>query len=327
MTRNKAAIAILALVVSACGGGGELGAVSEAAAPSTTGAPVTTSAPTTTTPPPTTSTLRVEDSPELRILQSAFAAGAESFTGRFEGVIEVIGGQTESGVVDVSVPFGGSYDHADQELSFYVDLSGFAAATADEQMPDGFELLFGRMQVRQVGDTVYIQAPFVTSLLGVTTPWVSLPAEEGMATVDQFSTMSPVTPDELFEAYSDMRFEVIDLGEESINGVVATHYRIEIDLAEAIAQLGNADSPLAGRSLPEGSVPVDIWISEDGQIVRFTMELDGSALGDEGDFERMSMRYDFYYGEDVAVEAPPASEVTDGSALQGFGFPMTGVEG
>lgn len=319
MFRNKSVVLIaLAVSLAACGGGD-----SEVVAVGSTAVPTTAAPASTTTMAPAT-TIPTGASPELRVLQTAFASGAESFSGRFEGSIEVVAGETDAGPVDVSMPFGGSFDAAGESSSFYLDLSGMMAAAGSKPMPPGFEGMFGRMEIRQIGEIVYIQWPFVATFLGATTPWISMAADEGLATVEQFSTMSPISPEDLFAAYEDLDVEVVDLGSASVNGVEATHYRIEIDLEQAFGQLSGADGAFAGDDpLPQGTVPVEVWISEEGQVVRMVMEILGSSLGEDEDFESMSMRYDFFYGEDIVIEAPPASEVTEAAQLQGFGFGTT----
>jgi hypothetical protein len=63
----------------------------------------------------------------------------------------------------------------------------------------------------------------------------------------------------------------------------------------------------------DGSIPIEVWISSDGYLVRLVLEIDASSadLPPEQSFETMVVRYDvFDIGSDVVVVAPPEEDVT-----------------
>jgi hypothetical protein len=85
----------------------------------------------------------------------------------------------------------------------------------------------------------------------------------------------------------------------------------------------------ASGILAHGVVPLDLWISDAGHLVRMILEIDGSTIeSPEGEgFEAMVVRYDaFDINGEVRIEAPPASDVTDVESLElgDMGFDIDG---
>jgi hypothetical protein len=321
-------IAVLVLVVSACAEGdvaAQDASTGSDASSSTTVAVATTMAASTTTdaPPttvaPTTTSAPVTESSEITALRAAFAASADVTSGRMEGSIEMTGLDPSQGFTEMTMPFGGAFDNASGDFSFYMDMSGIAAAAGDE-IPAEFGDLFGEMEVRQIGETSYVKFPFFSMFLGAETPWISMPADEGDPT-GGFTMTSPGNPSEILGSFEDAGATVELVGSESVNGVNATHYRVVFDtetlLAEAtpeeLAEL-EAQGPI-----PIDELPMDVWISDDGLVVRFIMEIDGEGIATEPgeSFGHMSMRYDmFELNSGIVIEPPPPAEVTDVEDLE-----------
>ncbi len=334
-------IAAFALAVGACGAGtnddsfdpiADGSPVTEAApvttAPSTTTTTVspatTTTTPPTTTTQATTTTTTASGSPELLAMQSAFERSAEVTTGRMEGLIEVSGLDPSQGFTEMVIPFGGAFDNASGNFSFYMDMTSIAAAAGDE-LPPEFADLFGEMEVRQIGDTAYLKFPLFTALFGAETPWISMPAEEGEV-ASGFMTTSPGNPSDILGSFEDAGATVDVIGTETVNGVNTTHYRAVFDMETLLAQATPEERAQleAQGPIPADSMPMDVWISDDGFVVRFVMEIDGSAVETtpEESFDRMLLQYDLFdLGSDVVIEPPPPGEVTDIKELEGsLGF-------
>jgi len=257
-------------------------------------------------------------------MQSAFERSAEVTTGRMEGLIEVSGLDPSQGFTEMVIPFGGAFDNASGNFSFYMDMTSIAAAAGDE-LPPEFADLFGEMEVRQIGDTAYIKFPLFTALFGAETPWISMPAEEGDA-ASGFMTTSPGNPSDILGSFEDAGATVDVIGTETVNGVNTTHYRAVFDMETLLAQATPEERAQleAQGPIPADSMPMDVWISDDGFVVRFVMEIDGSAVETtpEESFDRMLLQYDLFdLGSDVVIEPPPPGEVTDVEELEGsFGF-------
>ena len=242
-----------------------------------------------------------------------------------EGLILMTGLDPSQGLDELRIPFGGAFDNAAGNFSFYMDMSSIAAAAGDE-LPPEFAGLFDEMEVRQIGDTAYMRFGLFAMLFGAETEWISMPADEGGDATADFSMASPGNPAEILASFEEAGATVEVLGTESVNGVIATHYRAVFDMEALLATATPEERARleAQGPLPTDALPMDVWISEDGFVVRFVMTIDGSSVqtAPGESFESMTMQYDlFNLGGDVTIEPPPASDVTDIEDLGGsFGF-------
>ena len=344
-SRLTVLIAAIALLAAACGAApsttsteaAQAGAADEApastttttttttdaatAATTTTTAATTTSEATTTTMSPTTTAA----SSEFALFQEALQASSDVTSGRMEGLIEITGLDPAEGFTEMSIPFGGAFDNASGDFSFYMDMSGLAEA-AGEELPPEIADLFGEMEVRQIGDRTYMKFAFFGMLFGAETEWISMPAEDGNTASSGFTTTSPSNPSEILGSFEGAGATVEIMGQETVNGVQATHYRAVFDTEALLATATPEERARleAQGPLPADELPMDVWISDDGFVVRFIMEIDGSDIettpGES--FEQMTMRYDLFdLNGDVKIEPPPASETTDIEDLEGsFGL-------
>jgi hypothetical protein len=326
MTRKMLLLAATALVVSACGQGD---AVEPSETP-TTAVTTTTQAPaTTTTQAPTTTTTEAEGAVgQLASIRAALSQSAQITSGRMEGRIEITGAVDGAMTMDMSLPFGGAFDTVTGNSSFFIDLSGFAEAGAEE-IPPEFAELFGEMEVRTIDGISYIRFPLFTLLLGSETPWVSSPADEGENLTGDFTFTHPGNPAEVLDALEEADAEVTEMGRETVNGVQTTHYRAVFDATKLYAEASAERlAELEDQGLiPNGTFPVDMWITDDGLIVRYVMDIDGTAIqnapGEE--FERMVVTYDLFdINQPVQIVAPDPSEVTD---IEELGAGFFGFEG
>lgn len=334
-------IALIAMAASACGASSatttvaaqpattaEATTTTAADETTTTAAPTTTSAPTTTaTDAPTTTEPgpAPPESDELALFNAALAASAEVTSGRMEGLIEMTGLDPASGLTEFSMPFGGAFDNASGNFSFYMDLSTMAEAAGDE-IPPEFAELFGEMEVRQIGDRAYMKFGFFNMFLGVETEWLGMPADDGASTAQDFTLTSPTNPSLFLGSFEGAGGTVEVVGVETVNGVQATHYRAVFDVEALLAAATPEERAQleAQGPLPADILPLDIWISDAGLIVRFVMEIDGTGIATAPgeSFESMTMRYDLYdLNEAVTIDPPPASQTTNIEDLEGaFGF-------
>lgn len=293
---------------------------STSVATTTTAAPTTTVDATTTTEAPATQA----DSEELALLHAAFAASSEITSGRMEGLIEMTGLDPASGLTELSIPFGGAFDNTSGDFSFFMDMSSMAEAAGDE-LPPEFAALLGEMEVRQIGDRAYIKFGFFTMFLGAETEWLAMPADEGTSATQDFTMSSPTNPSEFLGSFEDAGATVEVIGVEAVNGVQATHYRAVFDVEALMASATPEERAQleAQGPLPADFLPLDVWVSGDGLVVRFVMEIDGTAVESAPgeSFDTMTMRYDLFdLNGNVTIEPPPAGDVTDIEDIEGFGF-------
>lgn len=331
MKSKKLSVALsLALVLAACGGGAEETTTTAAENTTTTteGSPTsTTASSTTSTTAATTSTEAggSEASGDLAALQSAMAQTVESAPSRVEGVIRMVG-LADAPVSEVEMPFSVSTDPATGDSSMIMDF-GAMAAIGGEDIPPEMADLMGSMEVREIGDTVYMKFPFFTAFLGAETEWVSMPAEESDMADDVTPNTAPSDPGAFLESFQEAEGEVELVGPEEIRGISTTHYRIMIDeqWAETLTDEEMGDLEEQGFS-PDAEFPLELWVDDDGLVHRMSIVAEASQLEDaEGEFESMTMTFDFFdFGQPVTIEPPPADQVTDMEELMGgFGVPST----
>ncbi|HSJ28757.1 MAG TPA: hypothetical protein VLB67_11130 [Acidimicrobiia bacterium] len=321
MTRRIALLLTTLLVVAACGPGDGAESTTTAAETTTTTAAETTT--TTAAETTTTSVAQEEGSSEgLASIRAAIAQSAELTSARMEGLIEVTGAVEDGQVMDITMPFGGTFDHSTGNSSFYMDLSGFTGM-GGEEVPAEFADMFGEMEIRVIDGISYIKFPFFAMMFGAETPWISAPAEEGEDFVADFSFGAADDPTGVLQDLEDADAEVTEIGRETINGVETTHYRVIFDAAEIYAQATpeeRAEMEAEGF-IPDGEFPVDLWISDDGWIIRYVMDVDGASFGGDDEFERMVMTFNLYdINQPVSIVAPDPSEVTDVDSLSFFGM-------
>jgi hypothetical protein len=328
MNRRLVVLIVLALVVAGCGSGEVIEATTLPEPVTTTTQATTTTAPTTTTTTTTTPADASGASPQLASIRAALASSSEITSARMEGLIVITGGLDGSMTMDVSLPFGGAFDAATGNSLFYMDLSAMAGAMGDEEIPAEFGDLLGEMEVRVVDGVSYIKFPFFALLLGAQTTWISAPADESSDLTRDFTFGAPNDPTSVLADLEGAHAEVTEIGRETVNGVQTTHYLVVFDTARLYAEASATEREALQEHgyIPDGLLPTDLWISDDGFIVRYVMDIDG-AVTDTGaaeGFERMVMTFDLLdINQSVTIVAPDASDVTDVESLGAgfFGFP------
>ena len=331
-SRSAVLTLIVALLLAACSPSGD---TSQEETTTTAGSEATTTTGETDAPATTegaAETTTTEESSSGNTDLDAFLASLADTapeSARVEGLIEMTGLQVEDGPSEDSIPFSAAYDNSTGDNSFSIDMSTLAASMpADPNDPFGdMADLLGTMEIRQIGDTVYMKFLFFTALMGAETDWISMPADDSNEFTSGFN-MAPGDPNEIVEAYKDAPAEIENLGEEEVNGVNATHYRITYNLEQAELTAEERAELEESGLFADGVLPMDIWISEDGYMVRMELLVDGSAVDapPEEAFETMKMSYNLFdINQPITIEPPPESDVTDVDDLDfGFGFGGTG---
>lgn len=319
----------MALILAACGTpqneSPDTTTTTSAPAETTTTGPArsttTTAAVTTTTAASSTST-----APEAErdgSLMASLDARSTVTSARVEGSIEMTGlDDSTTGVSEAVILFSSVFDTETGNSEFVMDMSSLMGSIdtgEDDPFAEVAAGMFTEIAFRQIGDTAFVKFPFFTAMLGSETEWVSMPAEEGDAFASDFEAF-PTDPTDLIDNFDEEGASIEEIGNETVNGVEATHYRITLD-PEAMDLSAEEEAELADSGvLTTGVIPMDIWISEDGYMARMVMVIDGtnveSTSGEE--FETMTMTYDvFDVNAGVVIEAPPADQVTSMEDLEG----------
>jgi len=170
----------------------------------------------------------------------------------------------------------------------------------------------GDAEMRMLGSVVYMRLP--GSELG-NRPWIKFDLEamgEGAPALG----LNPASNDPrgVLDALRGVSGEVEEVGEESVRGVAATHYRANVDLKKAQEEVPEArrdDFAAFSKQLGIESLPIDVWVDEEGRARRFAYEVVTPAAA-QTPASRVDLVIELFdFGVEVDVEPPPESEVTD----------------
>jgi hypothetical protein len=204
---------------------------------------------------------------------------------------------------DVSLRGQGAFDYEAARGSFRLDASSLLSGAA--------------VEVRAVDSTLYVRVPAGLSFfLPSVKPWLAL---QGDTSLDAFGLGElQQNPGELLTLLRASSTRVTKTGAAVVRGTETTRYTAQLDLAKALEanagslgltatereQLRRAADELR-RQAKQTSVPVGVFVDDDGFVRRLTVASDG---------ERVTV--DFWdFGANVDVQAPPAADVTDASQL------------
>ena len=176
------------------------------------------------------------------------------------------------------------------------------------------------------GFDFYMSFPALTQVLEGGKEWVKFDLEklskaQGVD-LSQFTQFGQADPSQALQYLRAVSGDVEDKGQEEVRGVSTTHYAAEVDLNKFPDVLPEEQRELAEDSVKalvsklggDGTLPMDVWIDDDGLIRRQRFEF---AFEPEGGTE-FSFRYDielYDFGLDVAVEPPPEAETADFTSL------------
>jgi hypothetical protein len=176
--------------------------------------------------------------------------------------------------------------------------------------------------LQESGDpVVYMNMPSLSSRLPGGQSWIRLDLEKAgqSAGVDLNQLMgqanqNPADVLELLRASGSAQ----EVGPETVNGESTTHYQATIDLAKAADQLDGRAQQMVQSLIAQGapsSIPVDVWVGDDGLVRKLTMDENLSAQGRSAEVKLDLELSD--YGTDVNVTAPPADQTFDVTSMLG----------
>lgn len=253
-----------------------------------------------------------QESGQLRVAE---AAEKTQDAGSAKMAMEI---QMTGGPRDVSASGEGAFEFAEGGRgSMVMDLGEMGAQAG-----------MGKLEIIMDGTTVYMKLPNAAQM-GIPTTWVKMDAEQmnGGQGLGQpgLSNNDPTQTMDMLRGVSD---DVEEVGTEDIRGTSTTHYKATIDLEKAIEEAPGKTKKAMQQQLDilgTTTLPVDVWVDEEGLLRRYETTVDMSNVDTGGAPAgsaptSMFMRMDLYdFGTEVNVEPPPANEVTDFETLQGGG--------
>jgi hypothetical protein len=117
-------------------------------------------------------------------------------------------------------------------------------------------------------------------------------------------------PSSSLDALRGATGRVTRVGSETIRGVNTTHYRVSLDLAQAISNAPEAQRDRVETSviaLGTRNIPADVWIDAKGRVRKLHLRLKGGTVVTPG-----SVEFEFFdLGTPVAVTQPDPNSVVD----------------
>jgi hypothetical protein len=220
------------------------------------------------------------------------------------------GGQT----YDVSA--SGLFDHQQGDMT--VDASKALAAAGVSSGSNGqVELRY----LEEGGDLVlYADLPFLSDKLPGGGPWIRLDlqqtGQELGIDIGKLLSQAGQNPGQILDLLRASG-SVQTVGPETVDGVPTTHYKATIELDEVSGQIGGSIGralydQLAAQGAPS-SIPVDVWVGDDGLVRRATLD---ETVTSGGQTTGAKLQVDVSdYGTPVTVTAPPSDQVFDLTGL------------
>ncbi len=233
----------------------------------------------------------------LDLVAGSPAAAEAAGTAHFSGTISM-SGDGES----FAIPMSGDLDFQAPAFSMTIDMSDLPGG------PDGA----GQMEARLVDGVMYMKMGTLLGGLSGGGNWVALSVDDLEGSAGLGATQNPA---DMMKGLGEAG-AVKTLGPERIDGAETTHYRAEVQTGDVIGNLSGDLKQSAKRfrdSMP-ATIPLDVWIDENGLPRRFVMALE------MGNLASMSVKLDFMnYGAPVSIEAPPADDTTSMDDLKSLG--------
>jgi archaellin len=172
------------------------------------------------------------------------------------------------------------------------------------------------------GLVLYMHSDALTKGLPGGKRWlkIDLKAAAGKQGVDitQLQSLSGGGDPTQFLTYLAEAGDVREVGSEDVNGTPTTHYHATIDFEKLAGSAGKAADSVRQLEQVSGlkKLPTDIWIDAAQRVRRQTVAIDVKQPLPI----KFSLQIDYKrFGVPVDVQAPPAAETVDYSAVAGGG--------
>ena len=209
----------------------------------------------------------------------------------------------------VSLTASGAIDSAAQRLELTMDLSKIAALSGESGA-------LGRMTMVEDGLVMYMSGGGISSLLPAGKTWLRVDLSRAASAIGL--DLSGVTGGQSDPRTSLAQLReagnVVEIGPQTVKGVVTTRYSVLIDLRQGLDKLDAASrrrmEELVDRLEASGGryVPGDAWIDAAGYLRRFSMAIP-NYLGTGTSF---ALTMDLYgFGDQVSIRVPQEWQVAD----------------
>jgi hypothetical protein len=217
-----------------------------------------------------------------RQLGAKLIAGYRSITSAHLNLTFTVAGVTVTGSGDEKVSHG-----------------TLTALNLTEKLPTG-----GSIQIINVGKKTYMKLPPAENNSGK--PYVLVSPQSSNPIVQQLAgslnTALSAASIKTYDTFVHAAKSIKVVGHETVNGVVATHYTIVVDITKLPTTSAFSKQALAASGLK--TIPVDLWIDDQGRPVKILEKLtiQGKSLNVVGTISK--------YNQPVTITAPPPNQVS-----------------
>jgi hypothetical protein len=178
---------------------------------------------------------------------------------------------------------------------------------------------------------IYMNVPFMAGKLPEGKTWMkadlSKAAQAMGAGGSQLSSFDQTDPTQFLSYLRASSGGVTKLGQESVEGVQATHYRATIQLSHILERYPSAQQAAMRSALAKlgngDSIPVDAWVDAQGRVRREQVQIGSTAAGSTAPGGAGAtgavggtITIDFQsFGPVPPIVPPPANEVVDAGAM------------
>jgi hypothetical protein len=219
--------------------------------------------------------------------------------------------ETPQGEIDMDADGAFDFDSKLGRMTMHMTVPGAPG-------PMDIEMVFQNL-------VIYMKYPAIAELPG-SKPWIRMDLEKmGKETGMDLGALTQGANNDPSQALDYLRgvSDVEVVGEEEVRGAPATHYKGEIDFDKVVSQAPadlqeriKASIDLLKDSIGGSTIPVEVWIDEEGRVVRMVQDISFTEGAQKG--STMSMTAEFFdFGTPVKITTPPASQVMDLQELMG----------
>lgn len=231
---------------------------------------------------------------------------------KIAGTVQVGGAATAPSSTSGTEHFTGAFDFKHRTGRITIDASALGTTRST-----------AKIQFLLVKGVAYISLESIRRLANGQLPstlsgkkWLRFDAKALGASGNQ---LSQADPSSTLGTLGGVTGDVQNLGSETVRGAATTHYRIHIDLAQAVqkapaarrAQVQQVIQALGGS----GVLPADIWIDRQDRPRKFSLDF-MAKTGTTSVSASESFEFSDF-GAAVSVAAPPSNQTADFSQLFG----------
>ncbi len=133
---------------------------------------------------------------------------------------------------------------------------------------------------------IYVNMPLLASKLPAGKTWMKLDlaklASKAGIDASQLGSLNQADPTQFLSYLRASSGAVTTVGSEQIGGEPTTHYRATLQLDRVLDRLPDSQRA-AARSMLErlgtGSIPVDVWVDQQGRLRRMQLSIGGGSAG------------------------------------------------